>query len=140
MNAEQALVDCIASGVGELHDVVDQLVGGLLASIGYSARATDGVLFEWESVEARRARGVGIVVMIDGQFVEPLRVAFELDAAGRALTSGLVDFGDSDSVDAPYGSRTHRRMCKRMLLDPEVEFPWVARFRRLPGGWQRVRP
>jgi hypothetical protein len=140
VDVEQELVDCIARGSRPFHDAVDAFVGQLLSEVGYSHRPTDGVLFEWKSIEHGRAAGTGIIVMIDHQQVQPLRVEFVLDATSGGLASGFVHFGSTDVPDAPYGSHAHRELVKQMLADPTVEFPWIERFYRDSDGWHREPP
>jgi hypothetical protein len=137
--SEARLVAGIAAGTGPFADAVDSLVGCLLSELGgYSARPTDGVIFEWEEIADREAGGTGVVVMIDGQRVEPLRVSFRLDRSGRGLSSGSVCFGDADRDEVPYGSAKHERMIREILVDPGAEFRWKACFHRDARGWRDV--
>jgi hypothetical protein len=98
------------------------------------------VLFEWETIEGGRATGTGLVIMIDGQLVQPLRVEFVLDATSSCLASGFVRLGSADVRDASYGSQAHRNLVKQMLADPTVEFPWIERFYWDSKGWHREPP
>lgn len=140
VDVEKELVDCIRRGSRPFHEAVDVFVGQLLSECDHGRRPGDGVLFEWETVEPGRATGTGIIVMIDGQLVQPLRVGFELDATTGGLASGFVHFGNADLPDASYGSQAHRKLAKQILADPAVEFPWIERFYRHSDGWYREPP
>ncbi|MCB9882573.1 MAG: hypothetical protein H6834_12355 [Planctomycetes bacterium] len=140
MSAEQNLVDRIVRRSRSFHEAVDTLVSQLLCEAGNLGRSTDGVLFTWETIEEGRASGTGLVVLIERQTVQPLRVEFVLDATGSELASGFVHFGNADLPDVPYGSPPHHKMVRQILANPLVEFPWIERFHRDMEGWHRALP
>lgn len=137
MEIEKELLDCIARGTRPFHEVVDAFVGQLLGESMISDRWSDGVLFEWESIEHNRASGAGVVVLIDGQIVQPLRVEFELDPTTGCMVAGFVYFGNTDLPNVAYGSQAHRKLSMQILADPTVDFAWIERFFRDALGWHR---
>ncbi len=136
---EQLLVDSIIAGVEPLHEAVDGLLSCLLSGVdGYSHRPTDGVLFKHTEVTDCKFLGSGLVVLIDGQLVEPLRVELSLNGSKTELQFGLVCLGDEKRAAVGYGSKEHRRMALEILADPQLEYSWKERFRRDDAGWHRV--
>lgn len=137
MDTERNLIECIRQGSVDFPDALDAFVGQLLTEVGYAPRPTDGVILSRQVVESGRARGVGVVVMVEDQRVEPLRFDFAIDTSGRSIQSGVVCFGDSESIGPRYSGPEHHRMVRLMLASEDVELSWIERFVRDPGGWRR---
>ncbi len=130
-SAESAMIRCIVHGSPTLDEAVDALLCELLAGVGPSRRATDGLTLWFERLGHDRAEGAGVVFLIDDQSTEPVRFEFVLDSERARCKSGRVWFGDR-------GSPLERdKLAKRILADPNVEFDWRERFRRDTNGWQR---
>lgn len=136
-DCERALVESILGNV-ELDASVDALLARLLANIhGYSARATDGVIFEHSRINGRQAMASGVVVMIEDQTVEPVRVEFTLDAAGTTLSTASVHFGDTTRT-VGFGSKEDRMLRHAIIVNPAADFPWKERFHRNRTGWHHA--
>jgi hypothetical protein len=131
---ERMLVNCIVVNA-RLDEPVDALLSRLLSQRpGYSARATDGVVFEQQLVTPRQVVATGLATMF-GQTIEPVRVELALDAGRRQLVAGSVCFGDA-SRTVSFGWRDHRALRDQLLVDPQVDFAWKERFRRADDGWR----
>lgn len=138
MDAEQRLIDSIVQRPRDFADALDAFVGQLLAESGHGGRPTDGVVLAWEELGALGAFGFGVVVMIAGQCVEPLRVQFALDPTRSSIASGSVQFGERGSGPAAYGSGAHHAITRRILGDRGHEFDWKEQFVAGPDGWRRM--
>jgi hypothetical protein len=138
MNIEQRLLESVVRKSPDFAEVVDAFVGQLLAEAGYSRRLTDGVLFSWEELQGDGAFGFGLILMIEGQWVEPLRVQLRLNPARRGLASGIVQFGSRDHGDVAYGGSEHHRMARQILGNRSLEFAWREQFHGGPEGWRRL--
>jgi len=135
-NCERVLVESILAAT-DLEASVDALLSHLLSDLsGYHARSTDGVSFEHSRVVAGQAAASGVVIMIDDQTVEPLRVEFTLDTSRTKLSTGSVCFGDK-TRNVSYGSREDRRLRRAIIANPDVEFSWKESFYRGGDGWHR---
>ena len=140
MDIEQRLLESVVRKSPDFAQVVDAFVGQLLAEAGYPGRPTDGVLFSWQEFQDDGAFGFGLVVMIEGQWVEPLRVQLCLNPARCALASGLVQFGSRDHGAVAYGGSEHHRMERQILGNRSLEFAWREQFHGGPDGWSRLPP
>jgi hypothetical protein len=140
MDVEQRLLESIVRKAPDIAEVVDAFVGQLLAEVGYPGRPTDGVLFSWEEFHDDRFFGFGLVVMIEGQRVAPLRVQLGPDPARCRFASGLVQFGTRDHGAVAYGSGEHHRMARQILANRSLEFDWMEQFHAGPDGWSRLPP
>ena len=119
-------------------DAVDVLVGHLLSGVpGYSARPTDGVLLEHFRISGREGVASGVVILIEQQTVEPLRVKFVLNDSG-ALDEGWVHFGDTARDIVQYGTSEHRKLSKEIIADSDRNYSWRETFWRDGEGWHRV--
>jgi len=140
MDLEQELLDSVVRKSPDFAEALDAFVGQQLAEVGYSARPTDGVLLSWQELQDDGAFAFGVVVMIDDQVVEPLRVQLGLNPARTGFASGLVQFGRRSTGASAYDSDGHHRMARQILGNRSLEFPWREQFHRSSGGWCRLPP
>jgi len=123
---------------GRFFAAVDVLVGHLLSGVpGYSARPTDGVLLEHFRLSGRGGVATGVVILIEGQTVEPLRVKFVVNDSG-ALDQGWVHFGDTARDIVRYGTREHRKLSNEIIAYPDRNYSWKETFCRDDEGWHRL--
>jgi hypothetical protein len=135
-NCERVLVESILAD-SDLAASVDHLLSHLLSELsGYQGRPTDGVSFEYSRVTGGQAAASGVVVMIENQTVEPLRVEFTLDLSSLNVSTGSVCFGDK-TRNVAYGSREDRKLRHAIIANPDVEFSWKECFYRGGDGWRR---
>jgi hypothetical protein len=141
MDTEQRLLESIVRRSPDFAEILDAFVGQLLAESGYPGRRpTDGILLSWEELRDDGAFAFGVVVLIEGQWVEPVRVRILLNPERGGLASGLVQFGCRDHGSVAYGSSAHHRMARRILGDRDLEFAWREQFHGGPDGWRRLPP
>jgi hypothetical protein len=124
---------------GRFADAVDGLLGHLLSGIpGYSARATDGVILHYSRISEVEVISGGIAVMIADQIVEPIELRFVLDRSTKSISSGWVNFGNSENArPIKYGSREHRKLQDEINVRGSASYCWKERFQRDGGGWHR---
>jgi hypothetical protein len=119
-------------------NAVDALVGHLLSGVpGYSTRPTDGVLLEHPRISKREATASGVVILIEQQTVEPLRVNLSVTDSG-ALHRGWVYFGDAARDVVRYGTREHRKLSMEIIANPDRNYAWKESFWRDGDGWHRL--
>ena len=136
---ERSFFQSVMQDASSFHDAADSLLGHLLSTEdGCSPRATDGILFQWQEVKDLRASGSGIVVLIDGQRVEPVRIRLDLDAGESSVATGDVWFGDRHRGGYLFNSKEHHALVNQIWLNREVEFDWKLHFHRDKAGWSAI--
>jgi len=98
---------------------VDVLLGYLLSCVPeYGNGATDGVIL-----------------------VEPIDVMLVLDRTRKAISSGMVNFGDAEKArPIKYGSREHKKLRDEIVVRGSARYSWKERFQRNLDGWHRRPP
>jgi hypothetical protein len=103
--------------------------------IGPHGRSTDGLLPEYEEKSSERYFGTGMLLFLPDHSAEPVLADLSLNGEMRTLQAARIQFGWHDWDAVGQGSRSYRKVARKLAAMPRADYNWRWTFRLLRGEW-----